>query len=81
MAFGVIVCIVSWVCGIGLNLMDRHADKQEGKQEVKLSDDDKIKLSDLKELGLNFWIISISCVLSYACFFPFMQTLQKYLIA
>jgi len=44
MLFGIIVCAVSWGCGICLNIMDRHADKQEGKEEVKLSDDDKIKL-------------------------------------
>lgn len=72
---GTIFCAFSWGCGIGLNIMDRHADKQEGKEEVKLSEDDKIKLSDLKKLGFDFWLICISCVLNYICFFPFMQVL------
>ncbi|EAR94487.1 MFS transporter (macronuclear) [Tetrahymena thermophila SB210] len=77
---GTIFCAFSWGCGIGLNIMDKHADKQEGKKEVKLSEDDKIKLSDIKKLGFDYWLICISCVLNYVCFFPFMQVLQNYLI-
>ncbi|KAL4501214.1 hypothetical protein ABPG73_013952 [Tetrahymena malaccensis] len=77
---GTIFCAFSWGCGIGLNIMDKYADKQEGKQEVKLSEDDKIKLSDIKKLGFDYWLICISCVLNYICFFPFMQVLQNYLI-
>lgn len=69
---GTVFCVVSWGCGIGLNVMDRYADKQEGKEEVKLSADEKIKLSDIYQLDKRFWLICVSCVLSYLCYFPFM---------
>lgn len=72
---GVIACVFSWVCGIGLNVMDRTADKQEGKEEVKLSEEDKINFSDIKSLKLDFWLVCFSCMFTYVNVFPFMQSL------
>ncbi|EGR34415.1 major facilitator superfamily domain protein [Ichthyophthirius multifiliis] len=73
---GAIFCVFSWLCGCVLNFLDKKADQQEGKQQVKISDQDRIKLSDFKELNIQFWLLCISCVFTYMCFFPFMQFVQ-----
>ena len=75
MIFGSAICILSWICGIFLNVMDKMADKQEGKLEIKRSEEDGINFSDLKLLKLDFWLICFSCNLTYIGFFCFLSNL------
>jgi MFS family permease len=44
-----------------------------------ISDEEKFKLSDLKTFNREFWIISVSCAITYMAIFPPMQILTNLL--
>jgi len=68
---GTFFCIASCLVGMILCWMDKTADKQEGKTEAVKTGEDMISMKDLKLLGVDYWIITISCVLNYMALFPF----------
>ena len=64
--------------------LDRKAeehDKQKlGNVEVAAVDeDDKFKWSDLGEFGIQFWLLTGSCVLTYMSVFPYIQNASNLL--
>ena len=78
-AFGVgfLVCIMSLVNAFGVTIMDYRAEKQDKKlkgddaETVGISDDDKFQCRDIFKLGLPFWMLAISCNLTYMSCFPY----------
>jgi hypothetical protein len=44
-----------------------------------VSEEDKVKLSDVKKFNLMFFLICASCVLNYSCLFPFLSNIQSFL--
>jgi MFS family permease len=75
-AVGFGICIFSFFNAIGIVYMDRAAEKEEGS-ENKVSDEDKFQWSDLKNLGCEFWILTMSCMLTYMSVFPYNQISSK----
>ena len=53
--------------------MDKYAEVKDGKKKdtEEIKKDEKIKLSDLKQLRLPFWLLCISCVVTYMTIFPY----------
>lgn len=56
-------------CSLILGCIDKRADRilrrdENGEKEV-------IKLKDIKEFRLTFWLITIICVAYYIAIFPF----------
>ena len=71
---GLIICIASFVCGLALCWMDREADRREGKLKGGANEpdeSDQIKLSDLKNFNLTFWLLTLNCMLIYGAYFSF----------
>lgn len=66
------ICIISEIFMVGLVLIDRKADKQEGKENDSLNPAKKVKLSDVKDFPLIYWVLNISCVLNYIGIFCFL---------
>ncbi|EGR30537.1 major facilitator superfamily protein, putative [Ichthyophthirius multifiliis] len=76
---GCFFCIFSFTCGIFLIILDRKADKQEGKLKVVYQEENRLKIQDAIYLNHQFKLLVISSICNYMCFFPFMQILQDYL--
>jgi nitrate/nitrite transporter NarK len=52
--------------------MDREADRREGKKQIsEVDESEKIRLIDIKDFNLSFWVLLINCVLIYGGFFAF----------
>ncbi|KAK6195515.1 hypothetical protein SNE40_000928 [Patella caerulea] len=63
------MCIFSLFCALSLAYFDKRADRVL-KRKV-LSSDEKIRITDVKEFPLTFWLISVICVAYYVAVFPF----------
>lgn len=70
---GLCICIVSFFFAILLCWLDKKADTVDGKDQsaAAVSDEEKFKISDIKEFNLAYWIITLNCVMMYGGIFPF----------
>ena len=69
---GFFVCVISLLCAILLAAVDKWAEVKDGKKAT-VKEDEKFKFSDIKEFGLPYWLITISCVVVYCSIFPYTQ--------
>lgn len=70
---GFAVCVGAWVTAVLLAVIDKWADKVEGKEAVHLSEEEKFHFSDIKHFERPYWLIVLSCVLLYCVLFPFLS--------
>ena len=69
---GSAICIFSLLNALGLIGLDAWAEKQNPEgQKAKIGDDEKFKWSDIWSFGLSYWLLTVSCVVTYASVFPF----------
>jgi nitrate/nitrite transporter NarK len=77
---GFFVCVISLICAVFLVSLDKYADKKDGVTDDKVvSDHEKFRWSDIKTFNRSFWIICLSCTLTYTAIFPFIQFASKML--
>ena len=70
---GFFICCFSLIMAFLLVWIDAWAAKKDGVK-LEISDDEKFKLSDLKEFNrLPFWLVTFSCVIIYMVIFPYVQ--------
>lgn len=70
---GFFICVGSWLMAVLLAAMDRYADKVEGKEAIKLSEEEKFHWRDLKQFEKPYWLLVASCLMIYAVLFPFLS--------
>lgn len=76
---GFFICAFSFGTALAIACIDRHADKVDGTTDAVTSEEEKFKWGDLLKFNLSFWLIAISCVLTYMVIFPFIQNLTNML--
>ncbi len=54
MLIGVLICVFSIICGLGVNYMDLESDKREGIVERRREEGSKINFLYLKKLKFSF---------------------------
>ena len=70
---GFFICVFSLFMAFLLVGIDAWAAKKDGV-DIKISEDEKFKFSDLKEFNkLPFWLVTASCVIIYMVIFPYVQ--------
>ena len=70
---GFYICVFSLMMALLLVWIDAWAAKKDGVR-AKLTEDEKFKLSDLKEFNrLPFWLETASCTICYMVIFPYVQ--------
>lgn len=81
---GLCICVVSFFFALLLCWLDRKADIEDGKDEaagaVAVSDEEKFRISDIKEFNLAYWIITFNCVMMYGGIFPFIQSSDQLMV-
>jgi hypothetical protein len=74
LSVGFVLCIFSLANAIGLTLLDKKADESAPQGErAEVSEDDKFKWSDIWSFGTSFWLLTVSCVVTYMTVFPYLQ--------
>lgn len=71
-----LTCVFSLISAIILAIMDKKHGKQPSQTQVM--EDEKIRITDVKNFPLNFWILSMICVMYYLTIFPFVGLAQVY---
>ena len=76
---GFFVCLFSLVMALFMARLDSWAEKKDGVS-ASLGEDQKIKLSDLKEFkSLPFWLLTSSCFFTYMVIFAFVANADEML--
>jgi len=69
---GSAICVFSLLNAFGLVSIDAWAEKQNPDgQKATVGDDEKFKWSDVWSFKISFWLLTVSCVVTYASVFPF----------
>ena len=72
---GAIICGGSAVAAVFLVILDKKAeDMDPNGKKATLSDDDKFQFKDLLSFKLPFWLLVVSCLVTYMSVFPYVQT-------
>ncbi|XP_052702809.1 major facilitator superfamily domain-containing protein 1-like isoform X1 [Crassostrea angulata] len=66
---GAIMCVFSLFCALALSFFDKRADRILKRAAV--TSDEQIRITDVKDFPLTFWLLSIICVGYYVAVFPF----------
>lgn len=70
--FGLILCVISLICGIFLIIIDRKKDKGlKVFAEASLEKQDKVKFSEILKSDRRFWILCVINFTGYMCILPF----------
>lgn len=72
-----LTCVFSLISAVILAFMDKKNAKQRSRTRA-VEDDEKIRITDVKNFPLNFWILSMICVMYYLTIFPFVGLAQVY---
>ena len=64
-----LLCLVSVLCNLVFNLMDRHGEKVLALPRPQAGD--MIVFSDIKKFTSSFWFVVLLCVTFYSAIFPF----------
>lgn len=67
---GAITCVFSLLCAITLAFLDKRADRILQRKAIS-GPSEQIRLWDVKDFPLSFWLISVICVAYYVAVFPF----------
>lgn len=77
---GVVLCIFSFLIGLGLNYLDKKADEQEGITGKEEENVEQIKLSDLKALNLLFYLLLFNGFFLYGGFYGLNNNLNDLMV-
>ena len=79
---GAIICGGSLACTLMLVPIDKKIEKrleEENGESADVKVDEKIKLTDVKNFALPFWLLTISCVVVYGTVLPFNNVASAFL--
>ena len=68
---GSFICIFSLINAFGLVSVDKWAENKSKGAKAKVGDDEKFKWSDVFSFKISFWLLAVSCVVTYASVFPY----------
>lgn len=73
-----LTCVFSLISAIILAIMDKKNEGLTNRIQTETEEDEKIRITDVKNFRLNFWILSLICVMYYLTIFPFVGLAQVY---
>ncbi|XP_065575349.1 major facilitator superfamily domain-containing protein 1-like [Artemia franciscana] len=74
-----VFCLMSLLSSIILGLLDKRRDRILKKQSTSQpKEEEKIRLSDVKDFPTTYWMMSLVCMFYYAVIFPFIGLGQTF---
>jgi hypothetical protein len=69
---GSLVCVFSFINAVGLCSIDLWAEKKNPNGgKAAIADEEKFQWKDVWSFKLPFWLLTISCVVTYMSVFPY----------
>lgn len=73
------VCVLAWLCGLVLTVIDKKADTLMGiKGKQTLDPSERVKLTDVKYFNLLYWLITTNCAVVYICVLSFNNVASQF---
>lgn len=75
-----LTCVFSLISAIILAIMDKrkHQSMASNQEPNQIVEEEKIRITDVKNFPANFWILSLICVMYYLTIFPFVGLAQVF---
>ncbi|KAF7274046.1 hypothetical protein GWI33_013266 [Rhynchophorus ferrugineus] len=71
-------CLLSMLCSLILGAMDKRVENLTNRADIRTTD--IVKITDVKDFKLTFWLLTIICVTYYIAIFPFISIGQGFFI-
>jgi len=65
-----LTCLFSFLCALILAWLDKKANENKGPPEID-EEEKVVRLSDITDFSLPFWLVCVICVTYYIAIFPF----------
>ncbi|CAG9767899.1 unnamed protein product [Ceutorhynchus assimilis] len=69
-------CLLSMLCSLILGFMDKRAERMTRRTETQTTE--VVRITDVKDFKLTFWLVSCICVSYYVAIFPFISVGQEF---
>ncbi|CAG9858502.1 unnamed protein product [Phyllotreta striolata] len=69
-------CLISWICSIILGIFDKRVETIVGRSNNVQGE--TVKLTDVKNFKLTFWLVCLICVTFYCAIFPFITIAKDF---
>lgn len=64
-----LTCVMSFFCSVILGILDKRAERILRRNDT--SSGEVVRLKDIKDFPISFWLVTIICVAYYVAIFPF----------
>lgn len=71
-------CILSMACSLIIGMLDKRAERITRRAEVQSTE--IVKITDVKDFKLPFWLVTLICVTYYVAIFPFISVGQDFFV-
>ncbi|XP_072396681.1 lysosomal dipeptide transporter MFSD1 isoform X2 [Diabrotica undecimpunctata] len=69
-------CIVSMICALVMAIFDKRSESILGRNNNPSGE--TVKLTDVKDFSLSFWLVCVICVTFYCAIFPFISIAKQF---
>ncbi|XP_076439964.1 lysosomal dipeptide transporter MFSD1-like [Babylonia areolata] len=76
---GAFLCFLGFVSAIIVSALDRWGVKQLGDEDNQREESKKLKLTDIKNLSAQFWLVALAIMFFYNGVFPFMADASEFI--
>lgn len=76
---GAFLCLLGFISAILVSFLDKWGVQQLGDDASQKSNSKKLKITDIRHLSLQFWLVAFSIMFFYNGVFPFMADASKFI--
>ncbi|KAK7099982.1 lysosomal dipeptide transporter MFSD1-like [Littorina saxatilis] len=76
---GAFLCFLGFISAIIVTILDRWGVKQLGDEDNLKQESKKLKVTDIKNLSLQFWLVALAIMFFYNGVFPFMADASEFI--
>nr|KAG5711821.1 hypothetical protein BaRGS_023585 [Batillaria attramentaria] len=78
-SYGACLCLLGFVSAVIVSVLDKWGVRQLGDEENLKTESKHLKITDIRHLPLQFWLVALSIMFFYNGVFPFMADASKFI--
>ncbi|KAK3089402.1 hypothetical protein FSP39_003368 [Pinctada imbricata] len=76
---GAMLCGIGFLSAITVSFLDKWGVKQLGDEETLKSESKKLKVTDIKNFSLSYWLLALTIMFFYNSVFPFVADASEFI--